>query len=997
MDERRARIQEDLRGLISGDVRCDEMFAQLYASDASIFQIRPLGVVRPRNTEDVVACLAYAAEEEIPVHARGAGSGLAGQALGPGLVIDFSRYMRRIIRVDGDTVRVQPGVVLERLNVHLKRRRRMFGPDPATAASTTVGGMIGVNSGGSHWLRYGAVSAHVRSLEIVTVDGSVFEVGSEPMPRGNAQTGASAAELRRRDIVSRLAHLAVENQATIRDHQPRSLVNTAGYALSALYDNGRLHVPRLICGSEGTLALVSEATLSTVPLAENRSVAIFAFASLDHAVRAIAEVLPLGPSACDLMDRRHVSLACDADPRYDVMIPKAAEALLLVESSGENSVESYDSLRAIVYRLVQETKLAIDARQAFDPEEVELLWQMARHVVPNLYRLKGQERAIPFVEDMAVPPAELASFIVELQNSLKRHQVTASLFAHAGQGQLHLRPLLNPSDPEHLARLRRLADELYEAVFRYGGTISGEHGDGLSRSAFLEQQYGPAYRLFRDVKGIFDPRHVLNPGKIVDNNEIDSHRFVRPEEWTGQTAREDLDEPSENDLAAGSPLVDLQLSWSPEEVADAARNCNGCGACRSRASETRMCPIFHVVPGEEASPRAKANFVRAIITGELAPESLLEESTKKVADLCVHCHMCRIECPAAVDVPRMMAEVKGQYVATNGLSQHDWFIAHVDRLSAMASLASPLSNRLIANRAARWVAEKTLGIAQGRKLPKATSQPFMRRARRRRLTRRAGQTAPKVAYFVDTYANYHDPELAEALVAVMQHNGVAFYVPPGQKSSGMPLIATGALDAARDRARHNVSLLAEAVRQGYHIIATEPSAMMCLRREYPMLLDDDEAQTVAENSSEACQFLWQLHRGGKLKLNFRPLHTVLFYHAPCHLKALGTATAGENLLRLIPALRVHTTESGCSGMAGTYGLLRRNYRTSLRAGHHLMSNMRRPEYQVGTTECSACKIQMEQGTQKPTVHPLKTLALAYGLMPQLADRLSTRSTELVVT
>jgi len=1006
MDEQRARIQEDLRGLIAGDVRCDDTFVQLYASDASIFQARPLGVVRPRTKDDVVVCVQYAAEHRLPLHARGAGSGLAGQAIGSGLVVDFSRYLRRIVRIDAETVRVQPGVVLEALNTELRSRRRMFGPDPATLAMTTVGGMIGVDSGGSHGLRYGSVRQHVKSLEIVTADGQRFEMAGEAVDfdhAGQRETNHAAqtheATQTKRQLVRRVAALLARHAETIAAAQPRTLVNTAGYHLAGVLDDGRIDLAQLLTGSEGTLALITEATLATVPVVDRRGVVMLFFESLEQATHAVQKILPFRPSACDLMDRRHLSLARDADARYERLIPRAAEAMLLVEYAGDDPAEVRDTLRGIVDGVTRRRKLAFDARQAFEAEEVELLWELARHVIPTLYRLKGSARAVPCIEDIAVAPEVLPEFLIQLQNILKRHYVTASLFAHAGQGQLHVRPFLDLAVPADVEKINRLAQDVYHAVREVRGTISGEHGDGYSRTAFLEEQYGPLFPVFREVKRIFDPHNILNPGKIIGDGVGLPTEHIRPAA-PGSPGRAGSAERGLEDKAAVSrPLIDLQLNWGRDGLVQAARNCNGCGACRSQAAETRMCPIFHVRPAEEASPRAKANLMRAVVTGELDADAMLGDDFKAVADLCVNCHMCRIECPASVDIPRLMLEAKGAYVATNGLRSTEWLAAHIDRLSRLASLVSPLSNWLIAHRAARWLAEKTLGVAQGRKLPRAAAHPFLRRARRQRLTRRVRRAEPKIAYFVDTYANYHDPELAEALVAVMQHNGVAVYVPSAQQSSGMPLVAAGAIAAARRLAAYNVSLLADAVRQGYHIVASEPSAAMCLTHEYPLLLgdEDDDARLVAEHSSEACGYLWSLHRRGRLKLNFQPLSAALFYHTPCHVKALGSDEPGENLLRLIPALRVHKTESGCSGMAGTFGLMRKNYRTSLRAGRALISCLREPGIQAGTTTCSACKIQMEQGTQKPTVHPLKLLALAYGLMPELARRLSAHSEELVVT
>ncbi len=389
--------------------------------------------------------------------------------------------------------------------------------------------------------------------------------------------------------------------------------------------------------------------------------------------------------------------------------------------------------------------------------------------------------------------------------------------------------------------------------------------------------------------------------------------------------------------------------------------------------------------------------MRAVLAGTLDPAVLNSDEFKAVADLCVNCKMCRLECPASVDIPRLMIEGKGAYVQVNGLSTSDWIMSRIDWLSAVASMLRPVANWAITNRPARWLIEKTIGIAQGRKLPRLAARSFMRIAARRRLTRATRRSGRKVLYFVDTYANYHDPQLGEALVEVMQHNGIAVYVHPGQTSSAMPLISLGALGRARTLARRNVTVLAEAVRQGYHIITTEPSAALALREEYPSLVEDDDARVVAENTSEACTYLWKLHETGGLQLDLHPVNATIGYHMPCHLRALQVGSPGENLLRLIPSLVVQRLDGGCSGMAGTFGLKRENYRASLRAGWSLISRVRDPGIQVGATECSTCKLQMEQGTHKATIHPLKILALAYGLMPEAGDLLAMRSEELVVT
>jgi Fe-S oxidoreductase len=444
--------------------------------------------------------------------------------------------------------------------------------------------------------------------------------------------------------------------------------------------------------------------------------------------------------------------------------------------------------------------------------------------------------------------------------------------------------------------------------------------------------------------------------------------------------------------------LELQLIWNTEEMAAAARLCNGCGVCRSTSNEVRMCPIFHMNPREEASPRAKANMIRGLVAGNLPADILLQDACKEVADLCVHCHSCRLECPANVDIPKLMLEAKAAYVRTNGLKLHDWLLARVDTLAALAGRLPGISNWALANRQARWLLEKVTGIAQGRKLPRLARRNFLQQSAMRRLHFPPRTAGEKVVYFVDTYANYFDTQLAEAFVAVLRHNGIRVFVPRDQFEAGMPMIAQGALEAARAVAARNVAMLSETVRQGYTIVATEPSAVLALTHEYPMLLDDDDdALTVARHAQEACHYLWQLHQRGGLNLNFQTQRISVGYHVPCHLRALGVGAPAENLLRLVPGMRVTRLERGCSGAAGLWGVKRDNYRASLRAGLELISTVRHGSFQIGMTECSTCKMQMEQSSTKPTLHPIKLLALAYGLMPEIADLARARGKPLVVT
>lgn len=996
MDQERERIQADLRGLLAGEVYCDDLHLQMYSSDASIYEICPLAVVRPKSTKDVASLTQYASENGISIHARGAGSGLAGGCLGAGIVVDFSHSMRRVLWTDTETVRVQPGVVLHQLNKQLNAQGRMFGPDRSTGRVTTMGSVIAVDAAGSHWLRYGSAAGRVESLQIVLADGEVLETGKH-----SVDLAASARDDDRLgQIVFQVSRLLQEEASTIEKSRAKSPLRRFAYNIDNVLENGTLDMAKLLAGSEGTLGLITEATVRTEALPAARGVALLMFERLDQAARAVMEVRRFQASACDLMDRRLLSLARESDVRYDLLLPKETEALLLVEQQGANTNEVREQLQQTIHQIQRRKRLAFDFRLATEPDEINQLWNLASHVVPSLYRLKGSTRAIPFVEDVAVPPAFLPEFFVTLQNILKKHQVTASLFAHAGHGQLRIRPFLDISNPQHQQMMPQLATDLYKAVSDVGGIVSSSHGNGLSRTWFLRQQAGPLYRVFRELKQIFDPRNLLNPGKVVTDFSTPLMRNVRSVTAKRSVSQQLVAPPelqAENKSNDRPQLVQLQLNWSSDEMVLTTRACNGCGSCRSHLDAERMCPIFRFTPGEEASPRAKANLLRGILTGQLDMATMASEELKEVADLCVHCHQCRLECPAEVDIPKLMVECKSQFAAVNGLRQVDWFLTHLDRVSKWAMRLRRFSHWSVKTRQMRWLMEKTLGISQERKLPLVSRRSFLRIAQRKKWTRPLRSGEQKVLYFVDVYANWYDVQLAEAFVAILEHNRVPVFVHPEQLPSGMPLIVAGSVDKAKKVAARNVSILADAVRHGYHIVTTEPSAALCLSHEYPQLLDDEDARLVAQNVTEACTYLWRRHQKGDLELDLKPVRYSVGYHTPCHIRALTNGIAGENLLRLIPGLNVVSIDKGCSGMAGTYGLKRENYRRSLRVGWGLISALRESTIQVGTTECSACKIQMEQGTTKPTVHPLKLLALSYGCMPEVAKLLSKPGEELTVT
>ena len=839
MDARQSRLIEDLAGIFRGEILCDPISRSLYATDGSLHQITPLGIACPRDREDLQTLVRYAGENQIPVVARGAGTSVGGEALGAGLVVDFSRHMHAVEEIGAETVRVQPGVVHSRLNRALRAQGRYFPPDPSNSETTTLGSMLALDAAGSHSLSIGSTRDHVVNLDVVSADGILFTASQEYVPAAPTDISSSASsspprnELQQNEsqpdesarfkqgLIRRLTTILHQNAKLIQEKQPPKQVrNRAGYQLRDVLVGSQLALPRLLVGSEGTLGLFTAAVLRTAVLPTNRCVLLIGFESVESALHAVQSMLPHQPTACDLVDRRLLTLARYLDPRFASLIPAATETGLIVEQTGC----SPSDLTQRVRELTREIQSLPDAGQilleATTEEEIEFLWSLPQRVIPLLNRARGETCPVPIVEDIAVPPEGLLEFITRARRVWQGHELTVSLYAHAAVGQVHLRPFLRA--PYQGPMLEELARELYEVAISVGGSISGEHGLGLSRTAFLQTQSGELYRVFQ----------IELPG----------------------------------------PLVELQLNWSPQEFAATATSCHGCGACRTQETHTRMCPFFRTETAEERSPRAKANAMRAIVDGRLPPHELASSDLQGLSRLCFQCKQCQVDCPTEVNIPQLMLEAKAQFVAANGPRTAEWFLTRVHDWSDLLGRLSWLVNPLLKQRGVRWLLERVVGVSRQRKLPPFARQTFLKTAPREWLAPPESLRNPvPVIYFVDHFANSHDPELGLALGRILMHNGRKLHVPPGQVRSGMGLISTGDLEPARRLARQNLRVLAEFAREGCPIVCTEPAAVVCLKQEYPRLIDHPDVQLVADQVIEAGAYLEGLHQQNQLRTDFAPL------------------------------------------------------------------------------------------------------------------------------
>lgn len=982
MSARQSRLIEDLAGIFQGEIHCDLLSQALYASDGSLHQITPFGVACPRDRDDVLTLVRYAMEEGLSIVPRGAGSSVGGESLGAGIIVDFSRHMHKVEEIGSQTIRVQPGVVHSRLNRLLKESGRYFPPDPSNTATTTVGSMLALDAAGSHSIRVGSMRDHVVSMEVVLANGQFFEAATESLESlatGDADSPIEDTIALKRTLASRLATLLSNNSKLIEEKQPaRQFRNRAGYMLRGVLSESKVSFPRLLVGSEGTLGLFTAATLKTSALPAHRCALLILFESVESAVQAVQTIAKQHPSACDLLDRRLLTLARDVDPRFATLIPAAAEAALIVELTGFSQTEITLQVHDLMLRMKDLPDAGRSLFEANTFDEIEFLWSLPYRVVPLLNRARSETSPLPIVEDIAVPLESLPEFVARARRVLQKHEVTASLYAHAAAGQLHIRPFLPV--PLNARRMENLARDLYHASLSVGGSISGEHGLGISRTAFLRSQYGELYRVFQEVKAIFDPTNMLNPGKVLSDDPHLTINHLRPLP---------LDP---------SPLVELQLNWSPDEFGATALACHGCGACRTQEPDSRMCPFFHVETSEQRSPRAKANAIRAIVDGRLPAHELASAEMHRLSNLCFNCKQCQLECPSSINVPHMMLEAKAQFVAANGPGTSDWFLSRVHAWANAICRLSWVINPLLNTRSFRWTLERLFGVARRRKLPPFARRTFLKSAPREWMSPPISLRDPHpVIYFVDHFANSHDPELAFAFGRIIEHQGRKLHVPPSQVRSGMAFISTGDLDSARPLAEKNVRILAEFAREGCPIVCTEPAAAICLKFEYPQIIDHPDVKIVADHVVEAGAFLAKLHAENQLRTDFSPLSVRASYHTPCHLRSLSRNTPLVDLCGLIPQFQVTTAECGCSGLAGTFGLTREHFDESIAIGRQLIEQMRSDQIDFGLTECSSCKLQMEQQSTTPTLHPMKVLALAYGLMPEIRRRFKSNFRKLVTS
>jgi FAD/FMN-containing dehydrogenase/Fe-S oxidoreductase len=945
-----AALEARLRSEIDGEVRFDKVSRALYSTDASVYQIEPLGVVIPKTREDLIRIVRICGAMRCPLTMRGGGTSQAGQAIGAGLQVDISKYYSRVLELNIEErwVRVQPGIVLDELNAYLRPHGMRFAPDISTASRATIGGMMANNSSGARSVLYGKTINHVLEQEAVLADGSVAQFRALSDAEFEAVLSGDSLEAECYRTVHRVA---VECADEVEARFPKVLRRVGGYNLDEFVRPGKpFDMTRLMVGSEGTLGVILEARLNLVPLPKAKAVLAIQFGDLLDALAAAPVILEHRPSAVEVMDKfilDHTRQSIALQRIRSSFIQGDPGALLCVEFYDDSAANLPPRLEALEQDL-REHGLGYHFHRALDLAEQARIWSLRESALGLSMAMKDEAKSISFVEDTAVSPDHLRNYIERFLQIIRKHETTAGVYAHASVGCLHVRPVVNLKTEDGVRKFESIASEVSDLVLEYGGALSGEHGDGLVRSPFMRKIFGPVlYEAFRTIKRTFDPLGIFNPGKIVDSPSLTANlRF-----------------------GAGyqTPKPETYFDYSDYGgMGGAVEMCSGLGACR-KTLEGSMCPSYMATREEAHVTRGRANILRLAMAGRLGESGLGDEGVYNVLDLCLECRACKAECPVGVDVARFKSEFLADYWARHGAPPGARLLGNADGIARWGSRLGPVLNHVMRTGAVRSLNERLFGIDRRRSLPEWSSRTFAQAA--------AGRSKPDSAVFLfnDTFTNYYNPEIGIAVWNVLEAAGAQVGLAMNE-CCGRPSISKGLLARAREHARRNMERLYPAAARGCKFIFCEPSCLSAMREDAPSLLRGEE-QKKARVVGQACllfeEFLGAELDSGRLRLNLAARPGQILMHAHCHQKAMGLLPVTRALLSRVPGANIIDPDAGCCGMAGSFGYGRDHFEISRQIGERRLFpaiRQRAPGTVIAASGVS-CRHQIRDFTGETAIHP----------------------------
>jgi len=943
-----------LRKDVDGEILFDAFSCGRYSTDASIYQLDPIGVVIPRNEQAARTAMQIAAEQGVPILPRGAGTSQCGQTVGVALVIDCSKYLNNIVSVNipERTVTVQPGMVLDQLNAALRPHGLWYPVDVSTSAQATIGGMAGNNSCGARSIRYGNMVHNVASIDAWLADGSEMQFGPVNLD--------SKAQSRHRELIERIETVVLREADEIADRWPTVLRRVQGYNIDMLRPGRDYNLAHLLVGSEGTLAFSRRLTLRLSPVPPHKVLGVVHFPSFYQAMEHTQEIVALDPDAVELVDRTMIDLARE-NPAFEATVRQfiqgEPEAILLVEFAGENRDEQITRLK----RLVE-----LSGGSGFSVVEItdavlqKAVWEVRKAGLNIMMSMKGDGKPVSFVEDCAVPLEHLAEYTHRLNDVFAKHGTRGTWYAHASVGTLHVRPVLDMRR-DGAERMRAIAEEACAMVREYkGAAFSGEHGDGLVRSEWIEPIIGSRLtHALGEIKGILDPAGVMNPGKIVRPSRMDDRSLFRYKPGYRIESRQ------------------TALDWSEwGGIGPAVEMCNNNGHCRKFDAGT-MCPSYRVTRDEQHVTRGRANTLRLALSSQLGTEALTSQELYDTLDLCVGCKGCKRECPTGIDMARFKIEFLHRYTRRHGLSLRQRLIASLPRYAPLVSRFAGLANALAGLVPSKWVAENVFGLSPSRSLPQWSSQSI------KRPQPASKKNGRNVVLFADTFNRYFEPENLSAAVTVLEAAGYVVHLAQ-PASGGRPLccgrtyLSAGQVDLARREAIRMIEALRPFVARGCPVIGLEPSCLLTLRDEYLALGLGEDAQQLARQSMLFEEFIASEISKGAFDLKFAPLARKAVLHGHCHQKAFDAMGSMRVTLGLVPGLEVETVQSSCCGMAGSFGYEKEHFEVSMKmAEAALLPAVRKAaEDDLLIANGTSCRHQIHDGAGRKAMHIARVLGRA---------------------
>lgn len=928
--------------VIDGELLTGKVMRSAYSTDASMYQIIPDAVLVPKSIRDVNRAIDLCAQEKVAFIPRGAGTNMTGSALGAGMICDFSKYLSGIIELNPEEefCWAEPGLVHGELQSRLGEHGKFFPPDPSSGEYCTLGGIAANNSSGIHALKYGDAKDWITDMNVMLSGGQ--EISTALLSAREDLHLLRKDNLRdfEDEISYKVYNLIRENISLLKRARPSALKNSSGYNLYEAFKGNALDWNKIFVGSEGTLGVFKSIKLRIRDIPKFKMLFLCSFKSMEDSLLLLEEILKLKPSGCELLDDVLIELVIKENPEIRGFLPSNCRSLLLVEFDAMDADEiekSTASFRDIV------SGMAVKVEEARIKEKQEFLWSIRKAASPILNRVEGKKKPVRFIEDLAVHPSRLLKFIKDLKKLMKQFGFSAAIHGHVGAGNIHVNPNIDTREEGYKDKLRDFASKTYDLVRSYGGSIAGEHGDGILRAPFVNTGQGELTDIYRKLKSILDPAGIMNPGKKITNETSLNVASLR---YDGESYD-------------SYPIIDGDLH---EELS----KCHGCGTCR------HYCPVALTTKDESDTARSKVNLLKMVACGDIPQdkETLLE--VLDVIDHCVNCGQCTVSCPTVIDVPLLCIKAKKVLRDRFGAKFAQKYLGDVQPLIRLASGLAFFSNIGINNDQVRRLMETTVGVDKRRDLP-----GFNRAKIKTKKREELNTDQEKILYHPGCYALNNEPAEAEGTVKVLRALGIEPMI-HDLDSCYVSSMSQGTYGSYASRIENNLRFIRSYVDKGYKLLTSSASCGLAYKVEYPSILKWADANAVAEHTLDIHEYLQMLQENGRLKLNFRDMPFKAAFHTPCHLRAQRGNFDPVHILNLIPGLHVDKLPFVCCGIAGTFGMKKKNFALSMKIGKRLFDEINDRDIDMVITSCGTCKMQIEQGTDCKVYHSMAFLADSLG-------------------